>query len=110
MPPETLAEFEFLVMLAVLRLGGDEAYAVSIADEIRTRTGRPARRASVYSALQRLEEKGFVDSSMSEPRPERGGKARRVVEPTPDGRRAVAATRDAFRSMWQGVEMAEEAG
>lgn len=110
MPRETLAEFEFLVMLAVLRLGDDEAYAVSIADEIRRRTGRATRRASVYTAVQRLEEKGHLVSEMSEPRPERGGKARRVVRATPSGRAAVVATRDAFRSMWQGVEVAGEAG
>lgn len=108
MPPETLAEFEFLVMLAILHLGEDDAYAVSIADEIRRRTGRASRRGSVYTALQRLEEKGLLVSAMSEPRPERGGKARRVVDATPAGRRAVAATRDAFRSMWRGLEFASD--
>jgi len=56
MPSDALAEFELLVMLAALRLGPDQAYTVSIADDIRERTGRTVRRANVYTTLQRLEE------------------------------------------------------
>ena len=62
MPPETLAEFELLVMLAALRLGTDEAYTVSIADDIRRRTGRSVRRANVYTTLQRREAKGLIST------------------------------------------------
>src|SRR5687767_12698959 len=40
----SLAEFELLVMLATLRLGPEEAYTVSIAEDIHQRTGRPVRR------------------------------------------------------------------
>ena len=45
MPLESLAEFELLVMLAALRLGAEEAYTVSIADDIQRKTGRSVRRA-----------------------------------------------------------------
>jgi DNA-binding PadR family transcriptional regulator len=102
-------EFELLVLLAALRLGPDEAYAVSIAREIEARTGRRVRRANVYTALQRLEEKGFVASRMSEPRQERGGKARRLVALKADG---VVAVRDAttdLRAMLGGLEDVLEA-
>jgi len=37
MAAESLAEFELLVMLAAIRLGGDEAYTVSTADDIAPR-------------------------------------------------------------------------
>ena len=40
MPPETLADFELRVMLAAFRLGPEEAYTVSIADDIQRKTGR----------------------------------------------------------------------
>lgn len=39
MPAESLAGFEFLVMLAALRLGPGEAYTVPIAEDITRRTG-----------------------------------------------------------------------
>jgi DNA-binding PadR family transcriptional regulator len=93
-----------MVLLAALRLGEEEAYAVSIVDEIGERTGRAVRRAAVYVTLQRLEAKGMVATRLGDPRPERGGKARRVVRVTPAGLAAVRAARSAFRSMWDGLE------
>ena len=100
--PSALGEFELLVLLAGLRLG-DEAHAVSIVDEIRLRTGRDVQRASVYVTLQRLEDKGFVSSWLGNPSPERGGKARRHVRLTRDGREAVREARAALQSMWSGL-------
>ena len=72
-------------MAAALRLGADEAHAVSIAADITERTGRIVRRANVYMTLQRLEEKGLVTTALGEARPERGGKPRRVVTPPREG-------------------------
>ena len=103
MPPATLAEFELLVMVAAMRLGDDEAHAVSIAADITERTGRVVRRANVYMTLQRLEEKGLLVTALGESRPERGGKPRRLVTPTREGQAAVRATMTAIRAMTRGV-------
>ena len=100
---ESLAEFEFLVMLAAVRLGPDEAYTVSIAADIAARTGRSVRRANVFTTLQRLESKGLVSTSLSEPRAERGARPRRLVTVGPDGLAAVRATTGAIRSMIGGL-------
>lgn len=99
MGSESLAEFELLVMLAALRLGPEEAYTVSIADDIRRRTGRSVRRANVYTTLQRLERKRLVTTRLGDPRPERGGRARRLVAVEPEGVAAVRATTAAIRAM-----------
>jgi len=103
MPPKTipmpLAEFELLVLLAALRLGPDEAYTVSIADQIQQRTGRSVRRANVYTTLQRLEAKRLLTTRLGEPRPERGGKPRRLVTVRPAGVAAVRAMTDAIQAM-----------
>lgn len=99
----TLAEFELLVMVAAMRLGDDEAHAVSIAADITDRTGRTVRRANVYMTLQRLEEKGLLTTALGEARPERGGKPRRLVTPTREGLAAVRATLTAIRAMTRGV-------
>ena len=104
-PPITLAEFELLVMVAALRLGTDEAHAVSIAADITERTGRIVRRANVYMTLQRLEEKGLLTTALGEARPERGGKPRRVVTPTREGVAAVRATMAAIHAMTRGVRI-----
>ncbi|MEE8146421.1 MAG: helix-turn-helix transcriptional regulator [Longimicrobiales bacterium] len=99
MRPESLAEFELLVMLAALRLGAEEAYTVSIAEDIQRKTGRSVRRANVYTTLQRLEAKGLVSTHLGAPRPERGGKPRRLVALEPGGIAAVRSTTAAIRAM-----------
>ena len=97
-------EFEVLVLLAALRLGPDEAYAVSIADEIAERTGRSPRRSNVYTALRRLEDKGLVSTRLGRPRAERGGKARRVVEVESSGVEAVRSATLDLQAMIGGLE------
>ena len=98
-PPQSLAEFELLVLLAALRLGPEEAYTVSIAEQIEKKTGRTVRRANVYTTLQRLEAKRLVATRLGEPRAERGGKPRRLVTVRPSGLAAVRATTGAIRAM-----------
>lgn len=95
----TLAEFELLVMLAAMRLGPDRAYTVTIAEDIRQRTARPVRRANVFTALQRLEDKGLVSSRKGEPHPDRGGRPPRLVTVEPAGIAAVRATTKAIEAM-----------
>ena len=104
MGKQGLGEFELLVLMAAARLEPDEAHAVSIAREIAGRTGRAARRAAVYVTLQRLEQKGLVTSRLGDPRPERGGKARRLVTVEPDGIAAVRDARAALVRMWDGLD------
>lgn len=106
MPPSSLAEFEYMVLLAAVRLGPKEAYTVSIADMIQERTGRSVRRANVYTTLRRLESKGFVSTRLGDPRPERGGKPRRLVEVEAGGVEALRATTEAIRAMTEGLDEA----
>lgn len=102
MSKDTLGEFELLVLLASLRLG-DEAYPVSIVDEIHQRTGRSLHRAAVYVTLQRLEAKGLIATHLGPPSPERGGKARRMVRVERAGRDAVRHAQRALQRMWTGL-------
>ena len=97
--PKPLARFELLVVLAALRLGPHEAYTVSIVEDIERRTDRSVRRANVYTTLERLEAKGLVSTQLGDPRPERGGKARRLVTVEPEGLASVRATTGAILSM-----------
>jgi len=93
-----LGELEQLVLLAVLRLDRN-AYAVSIRDEIEARTGIALGRSSVYVTLDRLDRKGYLSSWMTDPLPERGGKARRCFAVTAPGKRALAAAEQAVARM-----------
>ncbi len=101
-----LGEMELMVLLAVARLGG-EAYGVPISRELLELAGREVALGSVYAALERLEEKEYVASTLGEPTPERGGRAKRYFHVTPAGLRALRTTREALTNLWSGVPLLE---
>jgi PadR family transcriptional regulator len=97
-----LAEFELIVLLAVMRLG-EEAYGVPISREIELQSGREVALGSVYAALDRLEEKGLVESEFGEPTPQRGGRAKRYFRVTKNGLREAREARTALQNLWRGL-------
>jgi len=106
MSRESLGHFELLVLLALLR-HGEEAYGVPIARAIEHSTGKPVILASVYNTLERLEEKGLVRSTIGEPTPERGGRAKRYFSMTAAGLREVRAAKKALMVLWRGIPVHE---
>jgi len=102
---QALGEFEQMVLLAILHLGG-EVYGVPIVEEIERRTGRAVSRAAVYVTLRRLEKKGLLSSWMSHSTPERGGKPRRCVRVGPEGLRLLRESRRLMDLMWEGIDPA----
>jgi PadR family transcriptional regulator PadR len=105
-----LAEFELLVMLAVARLGEDDAYGVRIRQEIEGRTGRPVSIGAVYATLGRLCDKGFVSFSISDPEPVPGGRARKLVALSKSGRRALVRSATSFARMADGLSLVPARG
>lgn len=97
-----LGEFELMLLLAVIQLG-DQAYGVPIAQELERHRDRDVSVGSVYAALERLEEKGLVLSTLGDPTPERGGKAKRYFKITKEGLRQVHETRRVLTSLWQSL-------
>jgi len=98
-----LGELEQIILLAVLRLE-DRTYAVPILQEVQSQTGLRLSRGSVYVTLDRLEQKGYLESWFAEPMPERGGKAKRFFRLTSLGAEALRRSRRVLTSMWEGQE------
>lgn len=98
-----LGEFEHVVLLAILRLG-DDAYAVTVRDEIRRCTGRDVSRGSIYITLDRLETKGYLKSRLADPTPERGGRAKRYYTLRPRAVDALKECRRQLVALWRGLE------
>jgi PadR family transcriptional regulator, regulatory protein PadR len=94
MSREALGSYELMVLLAVLRVGRD-AYGVTVAHELEQTGGRHVLIGSVYAALDRLEKKGLIVSSIGEPTAERGGRAKKYFKVTAKG---VRETREACRT------------
>jgi DNA-binding PadR family transcriptional regulator len=97
-----LGEFEELVLLAVCILY-DDAYGLSIMDEIEKRTGRTLTISSVHKALMRLEQKGFLHSHMGGATEARGGRKKRLFTITGSGKRAVQEAREMRNEMWNAI-------
>jgi len=98
-----VGELEQQILLIVLRLGAD-AYANPIGAMLRSVAQRRVGRGALYTALERLEAKGCLRSSMGEPLPERGGRARRYFTVTAAGMRALRESRRVLLGLWAGLE------
>jgi DNA-binding PadR family transcriptional regulator len=97
-----LPRLELHVLVALLRLGGD-AYAIAIHDDIEQVSGTDASIAGIYNALDRLERRGLARSAWSDPRPERGGRARRFYKLTAVGREYVRREQAMATRLWAGI-------
>lgn len=99
-----LGEFEQIVLLALHRLG-DDAYGMTVRRHIEERTGREVTIGAVYATLDRLERKGFVGTTMADPTPERGGRAKRFYRLEAAGVDALQRSRDLLDRMWEDVRL-----
>jgi DNA-binding PadR family transcriptional regulator len=97
-----LGEFEQAVLLAILRLGSS-AYGMPIRRDLSERLGRAVSVGATYTALERLERKGFVSSWAGGATAERGGRAKRFYRIEAPGLRAIDAARIATRNLWAGL-------
>ena len=102
--PVNLGEFEQLILLAILRLR-DDAYGVSIRAELADRAGRTVAPGALYTALERLETKGLITSRMSDPTPQRGGRAKRHVAVTAAGMEALTRSVQAYQRLLDGLDL-----
>jgi PadR family transcriptional regulator PadR len=98
-----LGELEQMVLLAILQLNGN-AYGTNILSEMGERGGRKVSPGALYATLDRLEGKGVVTSRFADPAPGRGGKPKRFMAVTPEGKTALQAARAAWTRMSEGLD------
>ncbi len=104
---EYLGEFEQMVLLALLRLK-EHAYGVTVRQEIQSRTNRSVAIGAVYACLERLERKGYVVSSISDPQPVPGGRSRKYFRFTRAGSEAMQQSREMVQRMTEGLSVDSE--
>ncbi len=102
MPRQFLTDFELMVLLAILRVG-ENAYGVPVAREIEATGRRTVLLGAVYAALDRLQRAGLVSSTVGDPTPERGGRAKRYFRVTSKGVRAIKDTQRALTALWSNI-------
>ena len=102
-----LGELEQMILWTVLRLE-DAAYGLAVRDQLEERAGRSVARGAVYTTLDRLVRKGYLESRLADPDDSRAGRPRRYFTVTDAGREALKESRDALVSLWSGYEAAVE--
>ena len=102
MTTPSIGSLELSALLAVARLA-DDAYGVAIRADLSDRLGRQYSIGTVYTTLQRLEDKELLESSPTAPLPVRGGRSRRLFRLTKLGARALREAQRQAASVWDGV-------
>ena len=102
MKGDYLGEFQEIVLLTIAILE-ENAYGVTIQQEIETQVGRFISRGSLHTALSRLEGKGLIRSSLGGATQARGGRRKRFYTLTTSGKTALQKTRKIRERLWQAV-------
>lgn len=92
-----LGAFEEIALL-VIGILGDNAYGVTILEEIERQTKHRPSVGALHSALYRLEKKGFVNSYEAGATAQRGGRRKRYYTITPLGKKTLVHAHN-LRSM-----------
>jgi len=87
-----LSRSEELVLLTVWKLQ-ENAYCVTIREELTLTTGKKWSFGSIYDPLERLETKGLLRSYLTEPTHERGGRSKRIYTLSSLGKKALIEIR-----------------
>nr|WP_295921894.1 helix-turn-helix transcriptional regulator [uncultured Dyadobacter sp.] len=97
-----LGEFEELVLLTIARLYND-AYSAAVVEELSRRLERPMSLGAVHRTMQRLEEKGLVQSQFGQATAERGGRRKRLYTVTTAGEQTLQQVRQIRDELWAGI-------
>jgi|SRR5690349_286921 len=100
MPKEFLGEFEELILTMVGALGND-AYGAAISDEIELKLKREVNLSAVHVTLYRLEDKGYIKSSLGGATKERGGRRKRIYTITSAGMAMLKAMKEQRVLLWK---------
>jgi len=97
-----LGEFEEVVILTIGILN-NQAYSVSIKDEIETRLSRSVSMGALHTALKRLEDKGYLKSFAGEATEDRAGRPKRYFEITAMGKKAMQYAKATRDELWKAI-------
>ena len=98
-----ISRSEEFLLLAVWRLK-ENAYGVTIRNQIKQATGKTWAYGALFVMLRRLEKKGYLTSHFTDPTSIRGGKSKRVFQLSSQGVKALKEVRKAQESVWSGIE------
>ncbi len=97
-----LTRTEEIILLAVHRLD-DNAYGVTIRQEVEALVGKLYSVGAIYVPLDRMAERGWLTTNTGSPTSVRGGRAKRFYKLTPEGKQALLAAKQFQEKLWSGI-------
>ena len=104
-----LSRTEEILLLTIWRLK-DNAYGVTIAESLTELTGKKWRLGTIYLPLERLEQKGYLLSSMGGATNKRGGRSKRLYRLSETGIRSLIETKKMDASLWEDISLSNLEG
>ena len=96
---KNLTLYESIILLAILRLK-DNAYGVTIREKIESIAQRSLSYGTLYSYLDQIHRKGYVNKSIGKPSSERGGRRKIFYKLTLDGEEALKSAYKLQKVIW----------
>lgn len=95
-----LTRSEELLLLAIWKLQKN-AYGVTIREELKKMTGKQWAFGALFVSLERLVQKNLLNSFLSDPTPERGGRSKRIYKLTKSGLKELKEIKALQESIWK---------
>jgi PadR family transcriptional regulator PadR len=98
-----LSSHDEIFLLTILKLE-DDAYGMNIRREVSKATEKNWSIGAIYDPLYRMEKRGLLESYLSDPTNERGGRSKRIFRVKKKGIEALLAHKETREKLWQGVK------
>jgi len=99
MSKDYLGELEELI-LTVVGILGDDAYGYSVVTEIKTQLNRSVSLPSAHVTLYRLQDKGYLKSTVGGASAKRGGRRKRIFRVTASGVAVLKSMKEDRMKLW----------
>ena len=99
---DILSRKEELILLTIWKLEND-AYGITIRDELEDCVGVKWRFGSIYTPLSKLYDKGLITKSERQSSSVRGGRPKVYFSLTPAGKKALAQIREFSATLWADI-------
>ena len=97
-----ITRLEEVILIAIWRLK-DNAYGVTINEEVSSLTNKEYSMGALYFTLDQLYKKGFVSKYVSPPISERRGRSRIYYKLSEEGKRALNTARELQERLWENL-------
>lgn len=99
---DMLSRIEEILLLAIWKLE-DNAYGISVREQVERDTGVKWMSGAIYAPLNRLKKNGYVQTIKAKNSAGKGGRPRIYYQLTKLGIKKLAAIQEVNQSIWMGV-------